>query len=131
MRSIKFDYLEYNGTKAPIIPVALKSNEGWRYTTAYVDSGASYSIFKVQEAERLGLNIRSGKKSFVVVGDGSCIPIYFFTLPVRIANIELTATISFSEKLGVGFNLLGRKDIFSVFDVTFSDTKESITFTKI
>jgi len=126
---VSFPYLEYRQRKAPIVPVALKGKNEWKQTTAYVDSGATYSIFKVEEAERLGLNLKSGKKDFVVVGDGSYIPIYLHRLTVKIGDEELKATIAFSPNLGVGFNLLGRKDIFSHFDVTFSDSKERITFT--
>jgi len=129
MRSVSFPYLEYRGRKAPIVPIALKVNGEWKQTTAYVDSGATYSIFKAEEADRLGLKIKSGKKDFVVVGDGSFIPIYLHLLTVKIGDEELKAAIAFSYNLGVGFNLLGRKDIFEHFDVTFSDSKEKITIT--
>jgi hypothetical protein len=30
--------------------------------------------------------------------------------------------------LGVGFDLLGRQDVFTRFDVTFSDSKKRVTF---
>jgi len=49
-------------------------------------------------------------------------------LSIKIGFTNLKATIGFSDKLGIGFNLLGRRDIFSRFDVTFSDKKRIITF---
>jgi hypothetical protein len=36
--------------------------------------------------------------------------------------------VGFSEKLGVGFNLLGRKDVFNAFRVCFSDAKNVVSF---
>jgi len=43
-------------------------------------------------------------------------------------NSLVTAPIGFSERLGVGFNLLGRKGIFEHFKVCFSDKERRITF---
>lgn len=131
MRSLTFPYLSYRGYKAPIIVLAIKAKGEWRQTTAYVDSGATCSIFKTEEAERFGLNFKTGKKDFVRVGDGSYIPIYTHKLPVKIADEEFVAAIAFSPELGVGFNLLGRKDIFSRFDISFSDSKKTVTFTPV
>jgi hypothetical protein len=67
----------------------------------------------------------------VVVGDGSYIPVYLFRIPVSIGEIEFTAEIGFSERLGVGFNLLGRRDFFDIFRVCFSDTEGKVTFQKL
>lgn len=131
MRSITFPYLDYKGHKAPLIPVAIKVNKDWKQTTAYVDSGATYSIFKSEEAERMGIKFRSGKENFVVFGDGGFIPIYLHRLTIKIGENEFKAKVAFSSQLGVGFNLLGRKDIFTHFDITFSDRKEAVTFTPL
>jgi hypothetical protein len=43
-------------------------------------------------------------------------------------SIELQVEVGFSEKLGVGFNLLGRKDIFDVFKICFDESKKIVTF---
>ncbi|MCK4390929.1 MAG: hypothetical protein KAV83_11920 [Desulfobacterales bacterium] len=67
----------------------------------------------------------------VVVGDGSYIPVYLFKIAVSIGEIEFMAEIGFSERLGVGFNLLGRRDFFDIFRVCFSDSQEKITFEKL
>jgi hypothetical protein len=113
-----------------MIPVKLKGQDRWFEFWAFVDSGATYSIFAFKELERLGIDIRQGKKTMVVVGDGSYIPVYLFKIPVRIDEIEFNAEIGFSERLGVGFNLLGRKDFFDVFKVCFSDREGKLTFQK-
>ena len=94
----------------------------------YVDSGASTSILTIREADRLGLRIEAGQLIYSVVGDGSLIPVYIHHLPIRIGAVGLTATIGFSPRLGVGFNLLGRQDIFARFDVTFSESRKVVRF---
>jgi hypothetical protein len=97
----------------------------------YVDSGAFFSILAEGEARLLGLELAQGQLTYSMVGDGSLIPVYIHRLPVRIGPVELTARIGFSPRLGVGFNLLGRQDIFSHFDVTFSDARKRLLFTPV
>ncbi len=115
----------------PMIPIKLKGQDRWFEFWAFVDSGATYSIFACKEAEGLGIDIMQGRKTMVVVGDGSYIPVYLFNLPVSIGEIEFTAEIGFSERLGVGFNLLGRRDFFDIFRVCFSDMEGKVTFQKL
>jgi hypothetical protein len=47
---------------------------------------------------------------------------------MRIGDVELFVEVGFSEKLGIGFNLLGRKDVFEKFRVCFSDSKKILSF---
>jgi len=129
MRPITFPYISLHGKcPAPIILLELKGPLGWKEMIAYVDSGASFSIFSINEASRLGIEYTSGKELMVTVGDGSFIPVYLHRLSVKISHISFKATIGFSPRLGVGFNLLGRKDIFEQFDVTFSDSRRTVAF---
>ncbi len=72
--------------------------------------------------------MEDGRLMYSVVGDGSLIPVYTHRLPIRIGSVELTAAIGLSPRLGIGFNLLGRQDVFTHFDVTFSDAKTQVTF---
>ncbi len=126
--SVKFPYKGYKGIPCPIITLELMGPEGRFNVDAYVDTGAFYSIFCIQDAELIGINYQKGKQSYATVGDGSLIPVFSHTLPVKIGNISFKATIGFSPRLGVGFNLLGRKDIFERFIVTFDDIKKTVTF---
>lgn len=128
MRSVVFPYLRYKGALAPIIPVLLRGPHGWQRVLGYVDSGATYSILSIRVAEEMGLAYERGRARYVLVGDGSSIPIYLHRILLRIGPHQLRATIGFSPRLGVGFNLLGRQDIFTHFDVTFSDSKKRILF---
>jgi len=94
-----------------------------------VDTGATYSIFRVSEIEDLNFDYKKGKLINVQVGDGGLIPVYLHQLAIRLGDFEIPTTVGFSTRLGVEFNLLGRKDIFEAFDVTFSDSRREIIFT--
>lgn len=131
MPSISFPYKIYKGFACPIITFELKGHNNWIGIDAYVDSGASFTILSIQEANRLRIDYEKGKQTFITVGDGSLIPVYLHMMPVKIGNIVFKAAIGFSPRLGVGFNLIGRKDIFSYFDITFSDSKKTISFIPI
>ncbi len=122
--SIKFPYKIYRNILCPIITLEI-SQIG---IDAYVDSGAFYSIFSIQEADLIGIDYKKGKQGGALVGDGNIIPVYFHYLPIIIGNISVKAMIGFSPRLGIGFNLLGRKDIFERFIVIFDDVKKTITF---
>ena len=127
-RALKFPYKIYKTFPCPIVPIQLQGPKGWITFDAYVDSGAFYSIFSAQDAELMGLDFRSGRRSSITVGDGNTIPVYFHTLPIIIGNISFNALIGFSQKLGVGFNLLGRRSVFEEFVIVFDDIKKQITF---
>ena len=128
MRAVTLPYTLYKGRWAPIIPVEFHGPRGWIPIWTYVYSGASFSILATASAERLGVRVSSGTRTNVVVGDGGLIPVYIHRLPVRIGRVELRAHIGFSPRLGVGFDLLGRQDIFTHFDVTFSDSRRAVAF---
>ena len=125
---IIFPYKVYKGIACPIIGLEVRGPKGRLRTEAFVDSGASISVFLIKEAGELGIDFQKGKVVYSTVGDGSCIPVYLHKLLIKIGNIPFKATVGFSPKLGIGFNLLGRKDIFEHFDVTFSDSARTISF---
>lgn len=111
----------------PIIPITILNHRTW----VFVDSGATFTILSVDDAYRIGIDWEKGKPQMIVVGDGSFIPTYFHDLNVTIGEWEVTAPIGFSERLGVGFNLLGRKGVFDQFQVCFNDHIRKVTFQKI
>ncbi len=118
----------YKGTFVPIVPIELKQENTWYRLWAFVDSGATYSLFSIEEAHTLGIDLADAVKRFIVVGDGSFIPAYFVKIKMRIGYIEHKVEVGFSDKLGIGFNLLGRKDIFERFKVCMSDREKSVSF---
>lgn len=130
MRSLKFPYTVHKGLSIPYIPLTLKIGKTPRRFWAFVDSGSTFSIFRVSEILDLDFDYRRGKRVNVQVGDGGFIPVYLHKLEVSLDDVRFPATVGFSNRLGVEFNLLGRKDIFEMFDVTFSDSANEIIFTR-
>ncbi len=120
---MKFPYTVQRGKLLPIIPIELKYKKEWFEFEVYVDSGAGFSIFHSDVAYILGLTIEKGDKGYVTVGDGSQIPVYYHKVDTRIGEYEFKATIGFSKRLGIGFNILGQKDFFDKFKICF-DNKE-------
>lgn len=125
---MKLPYLKFRGRFLPIVSTWLKGSEEWVEFKAFVDSGAGYSVFKAEMAEILGLRLEDGKMDYVTVGDGSQIKVYIHKIPVKLADEEFEAAIGFSRRLGIGFNIIGRLDIFNKFTVCFDESKKIVEF---
>jgi len=124
---IEFPYTLHKGYLMPIIPITIQNHKVW----VFVDSGATFTIINAAEARDMGINWQSGKPQMIVVGDGSFIPTFIHNLPIQIGTSQVTAPIGFSERLGVGFNLLGRTGVFNQFEVCFNDLSRKVTFQSI
>jgi hypothetical protein len=112
----------------PIIPITIQNHKVW----VYVDSGATFSMINGAEARYLAIDWPSGRqRRVVVVGVGSFIPVFIHDVPVEIGSTPITVPIDFSERLGVGFNLLGRTGVFNRFEVCFNDHTRKVTFQPI
>lgn len=67
---IKLPYVLWKGKYCPIIEVEVISKDREVHTLAYVDTGATYSVFHSDFCEELGLILHSGSRKDIVVGDG-------------------------------------------------------------
>jgi hypothetical protein len=124
---MKFKYIEFQGRFLPIISIRIKGAE-WVKFRAYVDSGAGYSVFRAEMAEILGLKLEDGKEKDITVGDGSQIKVYQHNVKVDVANRKFNAVIGFSKQLGIGFNIIGRLDIFHKFKICFDESEQIVEF---
>lgn len=122
-----FPYKKLAGKLLPIVPIELKGGE-WVSYDAYVDSGAGYSIFHSDVADDLGIKIEHGQKVYITVGDGSQIIVYLHKISIRVAEHEFMATIGFSERLGIGFNIIGQSNIFDRFKICFDGKEKFVEF---
>jgi hypothetical protein len=58
---------------------------------------------------------------------GSFIPARIMKVPIEIAGKRKIADVAFSDRLNIGFNLLGRKDVFDAFDeVVFRESSREV-----
>ena len=125
---IIFRYKPFKGYLAPIITIGIRMNATWYPIGVYADSGSVYTVLHAQIANGIGFNYLAGERIFIQVGDGGYIPVYLHDLDVQIGTERFIGKIGFSEKLGVGFNLLGRKSFFDRFKICFQESLGIITF---
>ena len=124
MSLIEFPYILHKGYLMPIVPITIQNHKVW----VYVDTGATFSIINAAEARDIGIDWQRGRRQMIVVGDGSYIPTFIHDLAIQIGTSQITAPIGFSERLGVGFNLLGRSGVFDQFQVCFNDRTRRVIF---
>lgn len=126
---MRFPYIQFRGKFSPIVPIRFRREDGdWVEFKAYVDSGAGFSIFHADDTEILGLKLEEGEREYVTVGDGSLIPVYSHRVTIQVAEEEFEAMIGFSRRLGIGFNILGRKDVFERFKICFDEREKNVEF---
>ena len=116
-----FDYEEIAGKFYPVIPIELKAKEKRFFTRAYVDSGASFSIFNAEIADYLNLDYRKGNKIYPAGVGGRA---YINEIFISIHDVEIRCKVLFSDEYTVKFNLLGRAGIFNRFRVCFDDLEK-------
>ena len=132
LRRIEFPYMkDAQGRAAPIVYLQVWTGNRWLYLQAYVDSGASWSVFHFDVAQLLGIKLRQAKRRYIALGNGSVLPIYLHRIKVRFAGAEFTVPAGFSDSLRVGFNLLGRAGFFDRFTMSFNDRARVLTVTRL
>ena len=131
-RRMIFPYLkDATGRFAPIVYLQVWTGNRWLYLQAYVDSGASWTIFHTDVAQLLGIDLRRASRRYMALGNGSVLPVYLKRIRVRFAGAEFSILAGFSDALRVGFNLLGRADVFSRFVMSFNDRTRTLIATPI
>lgn len=125
---IVFRYKPFRGHLAPIITIGVRIEATWYPIEVYVDSGSVYTVLHAQFADGVGFDYLTGDRIFVQVGDGSFIPVYLHDLDIQVGTERFTGKVGFSDKLGVGFNLLGRRNFFDRFKICFHESKGVLTF---
>ena len=127
MKEYIYPYRSIRGISSPIIPVKIMKGDKIARTYTYADSGATYSVFSDDEAEKLGMDMETGEELYLITGDGGSILIYLHEVKIEIGDCEFNAVVGFSDRLGIGFNILGRKDVFERLIFCFDDNEKGIT----
>ena len=112
-------YIYWRGRFCPLVEVSLTHRSNHVRVLAYADTGATYSVFHSDYCEKLGIDLRSGKRVDITVGDGGIIPVYIHNVVIRIETLEFPAAIGFSERLGIGVPILGREGVLDNYLVCF------------
>ena len=111
---------------APIIPLQVLAGHRWRRLHAYVDSGAAYSILTVADARRLGLLKIKARRMALTTSGGRTVSISLHRLWVKLGRERLSITFGVPRGFDVEINLLGRRDFFSRYQVSFDDTRAAL-----
>ncbi len=125
----RFPYRRYRGALSPVVPIEVRAKKRWRRIFAYVDSGAAYSILTVATARRLGLMRIKARRLAVTTSGGQTQKISLHRLWVRLAGQRLSITFGVPRGFDLDFNLLGRRDLFERFQITFDDKNGLLTLT--
>jgi len=127
---VEFPYLkDASGHYAPIVYLQVRASNRWLYLQAYVDSGASWTIFHADVAQLLGIRLSRVKRRYMALSNGSVIPIHLCRVRVRFAGMEFTVPAGFSDALKIGFNVLGRAGFFDRFVMCFHDRARLLSVT--
>ena len=132
VRHVDFPYLkDAQGRYAPIVYLQVWTGNRWLYIQAYVDSGASWSIFHVDVAQLMGVTLRRASRRYASLGNGNVLPIYLARIRVRFAGEEFSVPAGFSDALRMGFNILGRAGFFDRFQMCFNDRAKTLTAVRL
>lgn len=126
----EFSYLEKDGQFFPVIEITLKKAKREITVKALIDSGASFSVFRPEIAQELGINLIQGKKIYLT-GIGGRILGYLHNVSVQLGDRTFICKIIFSSEFTVSFNLLGRNNFFFPFVISFSEKNRQIAIQTI
>ena len=122
---LTFPYLRKGGQHFPMVDIALSARGRSLTTKALVDSGASFSVFRAEIIEYLGIPLARGEQLYLE-GIGGRILGYRHRVPARVGATQFPCTIVFSQELTVSFNPLGRDNFFQQFLVTFDEQSQVV-----
>jgi len=117
--NLEFSYKKRGKAYYPIIVIRAKSAKNEVGVKALVDSGASFSVFRSEIANYLGIKLEEGKPVFLT-GIGGRILGYLHKIDVSINGKNFfNCKIIFSKEYTVSLNILGRDNFFQPFLISF------------
>ena len=122
---LEFSYLRKGKQSFPVIDLKAQYKKKALTIKALVDSGASYSVFRVEIADYLGIKLEKGKVLYLE-GIGGRILGYLHTISIIIGNKKYRCKAVFSREFTVSFNILGRDNFFTPFFITFYEKDKKV-----
>jgi predicted aspartyl protease len=112
----------------PVASVYIKADDGqWHALTMLIDSGADASVMSRSFGELFGHNIKKGRK-VPMKGFGEQVVIaYVHTMEIKIGEHVVKADVLVADSNKVP-NVLGRKDVFDLFEIQFKNTSKTTRF---
>lgn len=117
--------------KRPVALVEFLSRDNlWIPQELYIDSGADITLLPYSVGDLLGFQMKPGEKTEEIGGIAGKIPIIFRQAKIKIDTHTLEIKVAWSLFEEVP-SLLGRKDIFDSFEITFKQNQDLILFEKV
>ena len=114
----------------PLIEFEIKTNIGWIPAMGYLDSGADITLLPLSFAKVLGIKIEDEEvKEIRGIGD-SAVSVIIKEVEIKIVDVKLKVNVGIALIEEVPY-LVGRKDIFNKFKITFEEYNERILLEKI
>jgi predicted aspartyl protease len=111
----------------PIIPIGISTRDGYKLYDFLVDSGADFTLLPRSLADEIGIDLKKCPTSKTLGVEGKGIKIHHSQVRIRIGHLENRIRCAFAPHDHIP-PLLGRLDIFSSYNITFSAEKMSIIF---
>ena len=122
---LTFPYLRKGQQYFPVVDITLPIPGRPLTVKALVDSGASFSVFRAEVLDYLGIPLARGRPLYLE-GIGGRILGYRHRVPAQVGGTRFPLTVVFSQELTVSFNLLGRDNFFHHFRVTFDERDRTV-----
>lgn len=120
-----FAYFQRGAQYYPAIDITVTGKKDELTVKALIDSGASFSVFRPEIAEQIGIAVEKGKPMYLE-GIGGRILGYLHRIRAAVGRKRFMCSIVFSREFTVSFNLLGRDNFFSQFRITFDEKKRIV-----
>jgi len=118
----------FGKVKRPIAGVFIKAKGGdWHAMTMYIDSGADASVLSRSFGELFGHNVKQGQRIRMKGFGEEEIIAYVHTMEIKIGGHVIKAKVAVAENDNVP-NVLGRKDVFNLFEIQFKNIIEVTRF---
>ena len=128
---IEFDFREeqskiFGAILRPVAEVIFIYKDKEILESAYVDSGADISLIPKSLGEALGIEVKKSDEITEIKGIGErSIPIIIKNIHMRIGEKEFETRVAWALIEGVPM-LLGREDIFPLFDICFKKNRKTL-----
>lgn len=111
----------------PLVDIVSSCNKKSIHTTALVDSGATYSVFRPEFAKYLDIELEQGKKIYLE-GIGGRILGYLHTIDLNLYQDKDKHKIKivFSPELKISFNLIGQDNFFDLYKIIFERKNKKV-----
>ena len=114
--------------KRPVAEIFLEGRDSeWQPILVYIDSGADITVIKRSFGELLGIDIEKGEKAEFGGVSGAKIQTNIHRIKVRLGDQEYKARVAFATDDRPP-NLLGRIDVFNLFEIRFRNRTEDTCF---